>query len=763
VTTYYALAVDLTQVLGVPARYILSITHTVPIRGSNMSEMADAPPQVIALPPRPKVRTPDTFNGTRTELKKFLLQCDLYLELREKDFDNETDKVYFAMALLRGPAADWAEPYARERLDKTPAQRSNEVTTMFSDFDAFKQAITNMFGDPSEDRRAAGELLLLRQSGTVVNYAAKFQQLQAKTGWDDKASADQFYRGLQDKIKDQMALGGLDRPDSLVRMIRVAQDIGDRLHERAMEKREGNLAPRWTYTKKKDPPQQRNSWPQPMDLSVVQTRPKGQGHSKGRGGKKKNTPNRSNNDKTTTGKCFNCGRQGHWAKECRQPKREQSASVQVNILETSEKELLPIPEKEDGTLETTVRDCAKEIKTEHETLPNAEIVQTVRTRLFGLQGWPDLKIHQRAAVIGITNNLFVMHPNELIERLLLQLDRDLPEDVALNLNALKALLEEGYFDPKDMPDADTPSARMRLARTLVQDLLDKQELESTDSASSTSTDESDWGLLAESPMPPKEHKDYASWIRVRLADVDLHCTRAELNQWIKTGEAGQRIDWSFRKGSEPSLKEFVQDLLARQGGTFQWSTVQWILKSRNKRIEDLKDWQGQPGITEELVPPTCQIPRVTSWESDLLNRAEVARWLIAGRDPDINVRIHETKHWSLCTDDGCLIHVMKKHEYSFFPKQGLAPDRNGEAKPGQSPRVWNSDFPTKMLLHGGILEATLSKEHRNSPWKQCWYGTCQIHLEAKRTAGYWPKCPAEADPAEVLEILNNERNDSGNE
>jgi hypothetical protein len=131
--------------------------------------------------PRPKVRTPDTFDGKRTELKKFLLQYDLYLELREKDFDNKTDKVYFAIALLRDAAADWAEPYTRQRLDKSAAEQLLETRTMFADFDAFKQSITSMFGDPGEERRAAGELMTLRQTGSVVNYTAKFQQLQAKT------------------------------------------------------------------------------------------------------------------------------------------------------------------------------------------------------------------------------------------------------------------------------------------------------------------------------------------------------------------------------------------------------------------------------------------------------------------------------------------------------------------------------------------------------------------------------------------------------
>jgi hypothetical protein len=151
----------------------------VPIRRSNIAD-ADTPVAPPAL--GPKVQNPDTFSGQQAELKKFLLQYNLYLELCEKDFDNETDKVYFAIALLHGAAADWAEPYTRQKLDKSSTEQSLETRTMFADFDIFKQAMVNMFGDPAEDRRAAGELILLRQTGSVIGYAAKFQQLYTKAG-----------------------------------------------------------------------------------------------------------------------------------------------------------------------------------------------------------------------------------------------------------------------------------------------------------------------------------------------------------------------------------------------------------------------------------------------------------------------------------------------------------------------------------------------------------------------------------------------------
>jgi hypothetical protein len=132
--------------------------------------------------PGPKVQNPDTFSGQQVELKKFFLQYNLYLELCKKDFDNKTDKVYFAIVLLQGTAADWTEPYTRQRLDKAATDQSLETRTIFADFDIFKQAIVNMFGDPAEDRRAAGKLILLQQTGSVIGYTAKFQQLYTKTG-----------------------------------------------------------------------------------------------------------------------------------------------------------------------------------------------------------------------------------------------------------------------------------------------------------------------------------------------------------------------------------------------------------------------------------------------------------------------------------------------------------------------------------------------------------------------------------------------------
>ena len=45
----------------------------------------------------------------------------------------------------------------------------------------------------------------LRQTGSAANYASKFQQLAAPTQWGAVLLVAQFYKGLKDRVKDDVA------------------------------------------------------------------------------------------------------------------------------------------------------------------------------------------------------------------------------------------------------------------------------------------------------------------------------------------------------------------------------------------------------------------------------------------------------------------------------------------------------------------------------------------------------------------------------
>ena len=128
-----------------------------------------------------KVSMPPKFSGKRSELKEFLLKLDIYLEVNENDFQEEVRKVLFASSFLQGEAFAWFERYVRDYLDNGD-RASRPTLEIFNDCDTFKQEMVNLFGETNEARKAVIALENLKQDGSMIRYAARFQGLAAKAG-----------------------------------------------------------------------------------------------------------------------------------------------------------------------------------------------------------------------------------------------------------------------------------------------------------------------------------------------------------------------------------------------------------------------------------------------------------------------------------------------------------------------------------------------------------------------------------------------------
>jgi hypothetical protein len=66
-------------------------------------------------------------------------------------------------------------------------------------------------------------LQLLRQKGSVQQYDTEFTALAILLGWNDAALAAQFYRGLKDTVKDELAKTA--RPDDYLGLKQLALQI----------------------------------------------------------------------------------------------------------------------------------------------------------------------------------------------------------------------------------------------------------------------------------------------------------------------------------------------------------------------------------------------------------------------------------------------------------------------------------------------------------------------------------------------------------
>jgi len=179
---------------------------------------------------RTKVAKPDLFYGERKKLQMFISQLELYFFFNAPDFPDEDRKVMFAATYLRGTAAQWFEPYLRDRMQKAPEERRPETNEVFNRFPTFVAKMKQNFGDLNEVRKATHTVMTIRQRTSVAAYTTEFQQAAAYLGdWSDRSLMEHYRRGLKDEIKKGLMI--YKDPKDLNALINLAIKIDNHLFE----------------------------------------------------------------------------------------------------------------------------------------------------------------------------------------------------------------------------------------------------------------------------------------------------------------------------------------------------------------------------------------------------------------------------------------------------------------------------------------------------------------------------------------------------
>lgn len=277
------------------------------VKGESSRQPA-APILVGEIDKNLKVKVPDSFSGERSKLRGFLIQVDLYLTFNNKRFASDTERILWVVTLLQGAALNWIEGFVQDYLENTNkyGQISNDTmedktVEIFSTWKGFVKNIKATFGEVDEHRTAERAIQTLKQRGAATTYTAEFQRYSTKTGWNDDALRAQYYRGLKDGIKDELLRRG--KPNSLEALIKLAVEIDNRFYERSLEKKGlYDTGHSKRYSQPQGNNQQKNHWPQPMELDAT--------------GRKELSPqDRQKHMQDRT--CFNCGKPGHMARNCK--------------------------------------------------------------------------------------------------------------------------------------------------------------------------------------------------------------------------------------------------------------------------------------------------------------------------------------------------------------------------------------------------------------------------------------------------------------